>query len=378
MISLFPRLSVFLLFFLNSCCCFSLDEPTMQHRLDELVQTNAIPGANFSVINADGKQLDFSSGFADTLSLTALNMQHVLFSGSIGKTYAVAVLMQLVEEGKIDLERRFLEYFPDSPWLENIPGIDKITLEMLLQHTSGLPRYITAQALWDTLQNNPDKIWDYLDRLSYTFEMGSVHEPGEGWAYSDTNYLLLGMLIEEITGAYYYDEVRERILMPARLNQTHPSTRRDMPNLPVGYSRLPAFFRIPGTVVTDGKYLFNPQMEWTGGGFASTTSDLAKWAELYYENALFSSASLEKIITPTPQGAHIGPNEAYGMGSFIFDTKLGIAYGHSGFMPGFNSIFAYFPEYQTAVALQVNCDYASQKISLVEYLEILLEGVIDK
>jgi len=285
--------------------------------------------------------------------------------------------MQLIEERRIDLNSLFLEYFPSNDWLLQVPNIRDITIEMLLQHTSGLPRYISARAVWDSLQNNPDKTWDYQERLSYIFQMDPVHKPGKGWAYSDTNYLLLGMLIEKITGTYYYDEVRRRILDPAKLENTHPATKREIDDLPVGYSNLDDFFRMPGIVVSNGNYIFNPQMEWTGGGFASTTSDLAKWAQLYYEGVFFSRTSLLKIITPNSHGMETGPNEAYGMGSFIFNTKLGKAYGHTGFIPGFNSIFAYFPDHEIAVALQINCDYASRKTSLVAYLETLLEGVVN-
>jgi len=334
----------------------SLENNKIQNQLDDLVIENNLPGLNFSIIYENGEQENYSSGYADTIKKTNLNAQHVLFSGSVGKTYAVAVLMQLLEEGKVDLNDNFIAYFPENEWLQQMPNIQDITIEMLLQHTSGLPRYIYAQAVWDSLQTNPDKVWSYYDRLSYTFTMDPVHAPGEGWSYSDTNYLLIGMLIEKITEAQYYLEVQTRILGPGELNETHPAIKREIPNLPVAYSNLDDFFRMPGIVVVDGKYIFNPQMEWTGGGIASTTPDLAKWAKLYYEHELFSAESLQKIITPIPQGLETGPNESYGMGSFILETEQGKAYSHTGFIPGFQSIFAYFPEKKIAVAMQSNCD----------------------
>jgi len=244
---------------------------------------------------------------------------------------------------------------------------------MLLQHSSGLPRYIYAQAVWDSLQANPDKVWSYYDRLVYTFSMDPVHEAGEGWSYSDTNYLLIGMLIEKITGNDYYEELKSRILIPGGLNQTHPAINRDIPDLPTAYSELDDFFRMPEIVVVDGIYIFNPQMEWTGGGMASTTADLAKWAKLYYEHAFFSEETLQKITTPIPQGLETGPNEAYGMGSFILETRQGKAWSHTGFIPGFNSIFAYFPEKKIAVALQSNCDYAGKELSLMDYVCEIME-----
>lgn len=351
--------------------CGSVQQPEQQ-RLNEIVLQYNIPGINVSVIHANGHQESWSAGYADTLLKTDLNAEHVLFSGSIGKTYAVAVLMQLVEEGKVDLDKKFLDYFPETEWLTRLPNMEDITTRMLLQHVSGLPRYINAQSVWDSLQANPDKVWTYKERFSFIFDAEPLHAANEGWAYSDTNYLLIGMLIEKITGNYYYDEVEERLLNPLKLEGTHPSIRRDLPNLTNGYCQLPPFFRMPGTMVENGLYAFNPQMEWTGGGMASTTPDLARWAKAYYTAEVFSEASLQQITTPNKNAQQFRNGDAYGMGSFIYNTKLGKAYGHTGFVPGFNALFAYFPDKEMAVAVQVNCDCVESKILLINIVEEIL------
>ena len=104
------------------------------------------------------------------------------------------------------------------------------------------------------------------------------------------------MLIEKITGRYYYDVVKSHILIPHNLKHTYAAVKRNLEDQPQGYSNLPEFFRIPERVVEDGKYCFNPQMEWTGGGFASTTKDLANWAWTYYNGDLFSDSLASQII----------------------------------------------------------------------------------
>lgn len=346
---------------------------SIENRLEELLAQNELPGMNFSIIYPEGDQIACSAGYADTEAEVLLDTKHVMFSGSIGKTYAVAVLMQLVEEEKIDLESRYLSYFPETVWLQRLPNMDQIRVRQLLEHTSGLPRYIENQALWDTLQANPDKVWTYEERLAFIFDRDPVHAPGEGWAYSDSNYLLIGMLIERITDAPYYSEVERRILKAQDLRDTHPAITREIENLPKGYSQLPPFFRMPRVLVENGAYAFNPQMEWTGGGFASTTSDLARWAKAYYGAECFSPGSLEQIITTNPNGADIGNDLSYGMGSFIFETRFGKMWGHTGFVPGFLSIFGFLPEKSIALALQINCDFASRGKPLEQYLEDLLE-----
>lgn len=341
--------------------------------LDSLVEVNQIPGVNFSMVQKGQNPLSFSSGYADVHRRIPMTPEQVMFSGSIGKTYAVALLMQLLDEGRFALEDPIINYFPELEWMKRLPNIQEITIQMLLQHTSGLPRYVMKPEVWDILYEDPDREWTYCDRLKVIFGDDPLHEAGKGWGYSDTNYILLGMLIEKLSGKPYYDLLSSTILIPEELGQTYASIRRDLPRLPVGYSDLPEWFRMPQEVVVDGVYVFNPQLEWTGGGMASTTADLARWAGVYYTGKLFSDSLLQKIITPNDQANNLDPIMSYGMGSFIYKTKHGLAYAHTGFVPGFNSISAYYPELDLAVALQVNCDYAAQKMPLIAYLNVLLE-----
>jgi D-alanyl-D-alanine carboxypeptidase len=345
----------------------------VQAILDSLVNVNQVPGVNYAIVFEDKTIKSYSSGYADVHQRILMTSEHVMFSGSVGKTYAVALLMQLLNEGLFALEDRIMDYFPDLDWMKMLPNIQDITIEMLLQHTSGLPRYVMKPEVWDTLHKNPDKVWSYHDRLKVIFNDDPLHEAGKGWDYSDTNYILVGMLIEKLSQKEYYDLVSARILIPEELTGTYASNRRDLPGLPVGYSDLPEWFKMPQEVVEDGIYAFNPQVEWTGGGMASTTTDLAKWARIYFTGKLFSNELLQKIITPNSQTKNLDPIMSYGMGSFIYKTNHGLAYAHTGFVPGFNSIFAHYPKLQVSVALQVNCDYASQKIPLIDYLDALLE-----
>lgn len=347
-------------------------------KLNELVELNEIPGLNFSMIYKNGKQENYSAGYAYVNRKVHMIPEFVMFSGSIGKTYAVAVIMQLVDEKKIELDEKFISYFPENDWLLRLPNSNDFTVRMLLEHTSGLPRWVFKPGVWDSVLQNPDKVWSNKDRLAYIFDDAPVHEAGKDWAYSDTNYLLLGMLIEKITDNEYYDEVRKRILKPCHLSYTFPSIRRTIPNMAQGYSKLEVFNMLPPTVIKDGVFVFNPQMEWTGGGMYCTTDDLAKWAKIFYTSDLITESLREEIITPNANGKNLGGNESYGMGSFIYHSKHGDMYGHSGTFPGFKSIFAYHPKDSIALALQINCDYATQKMSLVNYLEQILDVIREK
>ncbi|WP_191858264.1 serine hydrolase domain-containing protein [Hanstruepera ponticola] len=340
--------------------------------LKKTIQDKQLPGINFSIIDNRGKIKNYSEGFSDIEEQIPLTIEHSFFSGSIGKTYAATLVFKLVESGNIDLKKSYMDYFPDTEWLTNLPNIDDITVEMLLQHSSGLPRYVLKPEIWNQLHENPDKIWSYEERLSVIFEDEPVHEAGKGWAYSDTNYILLGMLIEKVTGQNYYDLVRTQILKPQHLTHTYPSLQRKITNLAVGYSRMPPAFHVPNKTVDGKLYFMNPQVEWTGGGMASTTEDLARWAKLYYEGALLNKSSLNYITTPNPNGTRVEGSSSYGMGSFIYETAHGEAYGHTGFMPGFNSIFIYYPKYGIAAAMQINCDYAVGVLNLNDFMDDLI------
>ena len=113
--------------------------------------------------------------------------------------------------------------------------------------------------------------------------------------------------------------------------------------------------RFGGTdaMLVNGKFVINPQFEWTGGGYVSTTLDLARWARMIYEGKAFSPDLLSQVVdgVPAPQ---LGRGTKYGLGAIIYKTPLGTAYGHSGFFPGYMTDMVYFPGHKVAVAIQVN------------------------
>lgn len=160
--------------------------------------------------------------------------------------------------------------------------------------------------------------------------------------------------MEKITHKPLYDQVREQILVPLRLNDTIPSTSRTLPGLVEGYSMPNSPFGFSGPTIHDGKFVVNPQMEWTGGGFLSTSTDLARWAKLLYEGNAFDKSMLPVMETGVP--AKTGKGDEYGLGVQIRHTQFGITYGHGGWFPGYLSEMEYFPDHHTAIAVQINTD----------------------
>jgi D-alanyl-D-alanine carboxypeptidase len=162
------------------------------------------------------------------------------------------------------------------------------------------------------------------------------------------------MILERITGQPFYEALRRRILDPLRLARTVPSDRPDLPGLANGYAGprndLGGY---DASLGPDGRLRVNPQFEWTGGGIASTTEDLARWGKLLYEGRAID-ASLVRRMVDAAVPARLGPDVRYGLGVIVRPTALGETWGHSGFFPGYATEMAYFPDLKIAAAIQVN------------------------
>jgi D-alanyl-D-alanine carboxypeptidase len=324
----------------------------LQAKLNELHAQGKFPGATLGVVLADGTSMGLAVGLADVEAKTPMTPRDLMLQGSVGKTYVAAVALQLVQEKKLGLDDPIEKYLGAEKWFARLPNARDITVRMLMNHTSGLVRYEFKEQFTKDLTANPDRVWKPQELVSYILDTAAPFAAGKGWDYSDTNYIVLGMIIERITGRAYYEELSRRILVPLKLTATVPSDRRAIPRLSQGYAGKDNPFGGTDAMITSGRMVINPQFEWTGGGIASTAEDLARWAKLLYEGRAFEPALLGKMLEGVP--ARLGPEAKYGLGVIIRPTPLGVSYGHSGFFPGYLTEMMYFPEAKVAVAVQVN------------------------
>ena len=325
----------------------------LQEKLKEFHSAGNFPGATAGFALPGKEAFGLAVGLSNRESQTPMKPNHLLLQGSVGKTYVAAVALQLVQEKKLGLDDKIEKYLGTLPWFSRLPNARDITVRMLMNHTSGLVRYEFKEQFVKDLTASPDKVWKPEELVSYILDTAPPFAAGKGWDYSDTNYIVLGMIIEKITGKTYYAEMRRRVLTPFKLSQTVPSDRRIIPNLSQGYAGADNPFGGRDAMINDkGEMIINPQFEWTGGGIASTASDLARWASLLYEGKVFDAAMLSAMLEGVP--ARLGPEAKYGLGVIIRPTPLGISYGHSGFFPGYITEVMYFPQLKTAIAIQVN------------------------
>jgi len=324
----------------------------LQEKFDELHAAGKFPGATAGFALADGTSFGLAVGSADVEAGRPMKPTDLMLQGSVGKTYAAAVALQLVGERKLGLDEKIEKYLGRETWFARLPNAREITVRMLMNHTSGLVRYEFKEQFTKDLTASPDRIWKPEELLAYVLDTQAPFAAGRGWDYSDTNYIVLGMIIERVTGSSYYAQVGERLLKPLRLTRTIPSDSRVIPGLAQGYAGAGNPFGGTDTMIVNGKFAINPQFEWTGGGMASTAEDLARWAKALYEGRAFAPSLLPEMLEGVP--ARLGPEARYGLGVILRPTPLGASYGHSGFFPGYVTEMIYFPGHKLAVAAQVN------------------------
>jgi D-alanyl-D-alanine carboxypeptidase len=351
--------------------CVSLDDcvTRAQKRLDDFRLSTGCPGATLGFVLPGGRSAAVATGVSHKASGRPMQPSDRMFSGSIGKTYVAALLLQLLEERLVELDAKISHWFREDEWFSRLPNASDITLRMLLNHTTGIPRHIMTPGMKAAVKASPQKVWKPEELLGFVFGVEPLFPAGEGWAYADTNYILVGMIIERVTGKTYYQELTDRILRPQQLTDTSPADRSKLRGLVSGYTSERNLFSLPAEVASDGTYAINPQLEWTGGGLITTSLDLARWAHRLYGGQVVKANTFQLMKEGIQMGGD--PDQKYGLGVMMRSSEEGPVLGHAGWVPGYVSMMAYYPQHKVAVAIQVNSDQGVGKTALQTILDDL-------
>lgn len=325
--------------------------------VDAALAGGTAPGISAAIVFLDRQAIAVTAGVADRETKTPLTPLHRMMIGSVGKTFAAARALQMVESGDLALDDPVSKYLGGEPWFSRLPNGASATIRHLMTHTSGLVRYEFKPAFASDLRANPDREWKPEELLAYVFDETPPFAPGQGWEYSDTNYIVLGMILERVRDQPYYLQVDRALLRKMRRHRFVPSTTRTLPGLAQGYTGAgDPLLGVAGPVLVDGKFVVNPQFEWTGGGYAGTPVSLAIWAQMLYRGGgAFRSADTVKLMIDSAVPSKLGPNAKYGLGVIVRSgTPVGEVWGHSGFFPGYLTEMIYLPERGLAVAVQIN------------------------
>ncbi len=323
------------------------------------------PGATIGYVLKDGTAGSVSVGLADVETERQMTADDRMMAGSTGKTLFAALALQLIGEGVLDLDTKISHWLSDEEWFARLPNAETITLRHLLNHSSGIPRHVMSDAFVQALIDDPRRDFEPAELLGYVLDADALFAAGEGWAYADTNFVVAGLIIEKVTGDSCYNQIYQRILRPLELFDIVPTTSRDVVGYANGYVNTSGnlFQLTEAPVMADGRFVFNPQFEWAGGGFGSTPLALARWAALLYGGG-------EKVLTAQMQAvmresveARLGPGSRYGIGMMERPGASGKVLGHSGYFPGYLTEMAFYEEHGLALAFQVNTPKMSRALN---------------
>jgi D-alanyl-D-alanine carboxypeptidase len=322
------------------------------------VAAGDVPGVSAAVITRDGAVHAVTAGVARRAPHEKpLTINGKMLSGSIGKTYCAVVVLQLVAEGTIDLDAKVAKYLGKKDWFGRLPNASSLSVRSLMNHTSGIPEHVWSDEFRQALADDPWRSWELDELLRFVLDAPPLFGIGEQWSYADTNYLVLGSIIEEVTGRAYEDELRDRVLAPLGLDDTLPTTRAKLDGLVSGYTRLTGMFPVPAEVAANGRYAMNPQFERTGGGLCSTAADLARFGHALFTTDLVRDDLRRAMVSGAiDAGERLGPGGSYGLGVIVQESEAGTWWGHMGIMPGYLSGVAHYADRGITVAVQMNSD----------------------
>jgi D-alanyl-D-alanine carboxypeptidase len=346
----------------------------LQQRLDGIRDKYAIPGISVTIIMADGTIWTGTSGYADVAAKEPVTPATAFAIASVTKTFTAALTLALADAGHFDLDDRVRTYLPEL-------AIDRrITIRQLLDHTSGLRDYFFHPRIDRRLLARPGRRWDEARTLRYVGK--PYFKPGRGWHYSNTNYLVLGLLAERVTGRSLAEELRARFFAPFALDHTwYQPTEEATGPVAHGYRLTGDGDRVRPVDLSDGSGITPFTSVVTAaagaGGIASTPTDLARWARALYGGEVLSSVAFGEMIGDAVRTDQYSPAVRYGLGVQFAEVGKRAALGHSGRLLGSRAVVRWLPAERLAVAVLTNQSRTDPGIVARALLRIALRPAPD-
>lgn len=344
-------------------CQFDSDKSAaIDHYVKAEMAREHIPGVEVGIYCNGKAVFEKGYGMANVELQVPVRPETLMQSGSVGKQFAAAAVMMLVEQGKVHLEDSIANYFPDAP-----SSWRPIKVKNLLSHTSGLAEYETSE------RTEPGGEFDLTRDFTENQLVHKIEElpiefyPGERWAYRNTNYALIGFLITRVTGMFYGDYLRQKIFVPLDMNATRPISNRDIiPNRAAGYE-------IKNGVLKNQLFVSQTFNSTADGTLYFNVSDLQKWDQALYGTMLLTKASLNKMWTPFKLNDG-RPNPAgYGFAWGIHAVNGHRVLEHSGAWQGFTCDIARYVDDGLTVVVLTNLDSNHARPT---YIERVVAGIV--
>ena len=331
---------------------------TQQATLDKWRLRGDIPAVVVGVAHSDGRTWLGASGTPERAGPVAVTTDARFRIASITKVFVAVVVLQLVEEGKLELDDPLSRYLPDYSALG-------VTIRQLLNHTSGIPDYSMSDDFNKNLLNDRERRWTTAEVLALVKDKEPDFRPGTDYSYSNTDYILLGEVIRKIAGRSWAQEIRHRILDPLNLDSTHVAGSERVPQ-PV----VPGYFDADNdgnveNIETGGPWPALETSEGPAGAIVSTAPDLLAFGDALFRGRLVSEPALRAMVA---EGRYHPRFSNYGLGVEILRPDYRTTmWGHGGFLPGFKSALWYVPSRDAVIVVMAN-DARANPADLAELL----------
>jgi len=317
-------------------------------------------GPGLAVIVQQGGKTIYSGahGMANMELGVALTDKSIFRLGSITKQFTAAAIMMLQEQGKLSIDDNIHKYVPDFP-----TDGHTVTLAHLMSHTSGINNYTNNEHTMEQLIQAPIAIDEMLKKFA---EEPMVFKTGESMQYSNTGYVLLGKVIEVVSGQSYAQFIEEKIFKKLGMKNSQYGGRQIIANRAAGYTPTEKGFQNASLI----------DMSWphAAGSLLSTVGDLAIWNQALVTGKVVSTESYQKMITPFK--LNDGSESPYGFGLSTYRINKYDAIGHAGGIPGFSTNAVYLPEKDLYIAVLSNNDSQNPAVPTLlmaaEYLDVEL------
>lgn len=308
----------------------------VQGMLNRFLKAEALPGGVLLVSGPAGRSV-VAAGMADRDRGIPMTPRARFYVASVGKMATAVAVLQLVEEGRLSLSAPLAGLTGPLP-LDRIANARTATLEQVLTQTSGIPDYLNEDFSAASAER-PDHVWTAAESMAFAQARKATGKPGHVYDYSNSNYVLLGQVVETVDGTPFAESLQRRVF--ARAGMTASS---------VGAGDVTDPALAHGYTEEDGDVSSTSWTAITGDGpMVSTAEDLERFAfALFRDGRLLPPALLERMMTPT------GLESGYAMGLEIWEDRWGTAYGHTGSYDGFESEMRYYPSRQTVLVFLTN------------------------
>lgn len=329
----------------DDCPPHELDR-ALTARLDKAIekvrQQAGIPGVVAGLWMPGKGSYVRATGIADKATGEPMNTDVFVRIGSETKTFTVTALLKLVDDGRVGLDD------PISHYIHGVPKGPRITLRHLAEMRSGLFPYTDDTDFQHDLLSNPKRPFTPQQVLAYGFKHKNTFAPGKQFQYSNTNLILLGLVVEKVSGHRLADFIEKRILRTAHLPHTLFPKSFEFPQPhPHGYTNQ----TLNGEVADTTNW--NPSWAWAAGAVISDLHDLRRWAKIVATGTLLRPQTQAQRLKMLPTGY---PGTSYGLG--IFESGGWI--GHNGSIPGYETVTVYLPSKKATLVLMINTDITYQ------------------